>query len=192
MCLVLSYAAMGYFQYLFFYWAQYYFKDVLKLSVETSRHYSTLVVLANGVGMVLGGWLADRAGAWRGGRGLVPAAGLVGSALVLILGLMTTHPELTLVCFVGAMGALGLCEGPFWTTAVEMGGRRGGTTAALMNTGGNAGGLLSPVLAPQLSHYFGWQVGMGLAGVVAVGGALLWLGIDPHERLAATGRDRDI
>jgi dipeptide/tripeptide permease len=98
---------------------------------------------------------------------------------------------LTLVCFVGAMGALGLCEGPFWTTAVEMGGRRGGTTAALMNTGGNAGGLLSPVLAPHLSHYFGWQVGMGLAGVVAVGGALLWLGINPRERLAGAERDRD-
>jgi MFS transporter, ACS family, D-galactonate transporter len=186
LCLTLSYAALGYFQYLFFYWMQYYFDKVLHLGVERSRLYSTLVVLASGLGMVLGGWLADRTSAWpgRGGRALVPVAGLLGSAVVLAAGLLTTHPELTLVCFALAMAALGMCEGPFWTTAVEMGGRRGGTTAGLMNTGGNAGGLLAPVVTPQLSLYFGWQVGMGLAGLIAVLGAVLWVGIDPRARLS--------
>jgi dipeptide/tripeptide permease len=52
-----------------------------------------------------------------------------------------------------------------------------------MNTGGNAGGLLAPVVTPFLSGYFGWQVGMGLASLVVFAGAILWLGIDPHARL---------
>jgi MFS family permease len=184
-CLTLSYAAMGYFQYLFFYWMQYYFKDVLHLGTERSRLYSTLVVLANGVGMVLGGWLADRAPRWLGRRGLavVPAAGLVGSAVALVAGLLTSHAGWTLVCFILAMGCLGLCEAPCWTTAVAVGGRRGGTAAGLMNTGGNAGGLLAPVVTPQLSLYFGWQVGMGMASLVAILGAVLWVGIDPEDRL---------
>jgi MFS family permease len=186
-CLTLSYAAMGYVQYLFFYWVEYYFKDVLHLDKDRARLYSTLVTLANGVGMVLGGWLADRAARWPGRNaiGLVPVAGLVGSSVVLIAGLWTSHPELTLACFVTAMMALGMCEGPCWTTAVAIGGRRGGTAAALMNTGGNAGGLIAPVLTPLLSHYFTWQVGMGLAALVALAGAVLWLGIDPHDRLDA-------
>jgi MFS family permease len=184
-CLTLSYAALGYFQYLFFYWVGYYFKEVLELSKDRSRLYSALVLLASGVGMALGGWLADRTSRWRGrgGRAFVPVVGLIGSGVVLLLGLMTAQAEVTLICFAGAMAALGMCEGPFWTTAVEIGGRRGGTTAALMNTGGNAGGLLAPVLTPQLSQYFGWRVGMGLASLVVVVGALLWVGIDPRSRL---------
>jgi dipeptide/tripeptide permease len=80
------------------------------------------------------------------------------------------------------MVALGMIEGPSWTTAVELGGQRGGTAAGLMNTGGNAGGLLAPVVTPQLSLWFGWQVGMGLAALVALIGALLWLGIDARTR----------
>jgi MFS family permease len=188
-CLTLSYAALGYFQYLFFYWVEHYFKKELHLGIERSRLYSTLVVLAMGLGMVLGGWLTDRASRWPGrlGRAVVPVTGFVGSAFALVAGLVTSHAELTLLCFALAVAALGMCEGPFWTTAVEMGGRRGGTTAGLMNTGGNAGGLLSPVVAPQLSAYFGWKVGMGLAGVVALVGAALWLGIDPRARLAPPG-----
>jgi MFS transporter, ACS family, D-galactonate transporter len=177
-CLTLSYAALGYFQYLFFYWVEYYFNTVLELTTERSRLYSTLVNLSSGVGMVVGGWVMDRAmRLGRFGHAIVPVAGLTGSAVVLMLGLWTSHPELTLACFSLAMGALGMCEGPFWTMSVLMGGRRGGTTAAFMNTGGNAGGLLAPVLTPQLSHYFGWQVGMGLASLVALGGAALWVGI---------------
>jgi dipeptide/tripeptide permease len=88
------------------------------------------------------------------------------------------------------MAALGMCEGPFWTVAVALGGSRGGTTAAYMNTGGNAGGLLAPVVTPQLSAYFGWQIGMGLASVVAFVGALLWVGIDPDAQLDTTS-ERD-
>jgi MFS family permease len=183
-CLTLSYAALGYFQYLFFYWMQYYFQDVLDLGKERSRLYSTLVVLGNGVGMVLGGWLADRTARWPGrfSRALVPVSGFIGSAAVLMAGLMTTHAQLTLVCFIGAMVALGMIEGPSWTTAVQLGGRRGGMAAGVMNTGGNAGGLLAPVVTPQLSLWFGWQVGMGLAALVALVGAALWLGIDARER----------
>ena len=57
--LTLSYSAVGYFQYLFFYWLEYYFKDVLQLSTDTSRLYATMPDLAMAAGMFLGGWLAD-------------------------------------------------------------------------------------------------------------------------------------
>jgi MFS family permease len=181
-CLTLSYAAMGYVQYLFFYWSQYYFKDVLDISIERSRLYSTFVTLANGVGMVLGGWLAD--GAMRRfsrfGIVLVPVAGLISSGTLLVAGVLSPNADLGFACFVASMAALGVCEGPSWTLSVAIGGRRGGTAAALMNTGGNAGGLLAPVVTPYLSKYLGWQVGMGMASLVALVGALLWVGIDPH------------
>ncbi len=58
--LTLSYGAVGYFQYLFFYWMNYYFKTVLALPEARSRAYAAIPPLAMAVGMPLGGWLTDR------------------------------------------------------------------------------------------------------------------------------------
>jgi MFS family permease len=76
-CLTLSYAALGYFQYLFFYWIQYYIGTVEQLGAETARLYSTGITLTMGFGMVFGGWLADRIPphpSGRSRRGLVSAS----------------------------------------------------------------------------------------------------------------------
>jgi hypothetical protein len=80
-------------------------------------------------------------------------------------------------CFTLSLAALGLSEGPFWLTAVELGGRQGGTAAAIMNTGGNGIGLLAPLLTPLISERLGWQWGIGLGGAVAVLGAVCWIGV---------------
>src|SRR5262245_29439702 len=87
--LTLSYAAVGYVEYLFFFWAQYYFKDVLDLSKEDSRTYSMILNLALAGGMIAGGWLADRlrrasVSRWR--RSVVPMVGLGASGVFLLNG----------------------------------------------------------------------------------------------------------
>jgi sugar phosphate permease len=183
--LTLSYAALGYFQYLFFYWSQYYFETVRQIGKDESRLYSTLLGLAMGVGMVAGGWLTDlstrRLGPRRG-PALVPAAGLLLAGVVLVPGLLSENPLVTLVFFALSMACAGASEGSFWTTAVALGGRLGGTSAAVVNTGGNAGGLLAPVITPLFSKWFGWQAGIGLASVISLIGAVLWVGIDPTQR----------
>jgi len=91
LCLTLSYGAVGYFQYLFFYWAQFYFEKVLEYPKDVGRRNASMLTLAMGAGMVLGGWLSDRAMArWGPLRGLaaVPVAGLLlGAAATLYWGL---------------------------------------------------------------------------------------------------------
>jgi MFS family permease len=183
--LTVSYAALGYFQYLFFYWSQYYFETVLGLGKDIGRRNAALLPLAMGVGMFAGGWLADRATARVGssrGSAFVAAAGLFLAAVVLGAGLLSRDATLALACFAVSMACAGASEGPFWTTAVALGGRRGGASAAILNTGGNAGGLLAPVVTPLFSHYLGWEGGIGLACVMGVLGAVLWYGVDPTER----------
>ncbi len=183
----LSYTAQGYFQYLFFYWIEYYFESVQQQGVDVARRYTTLIVLMMGAGMVCGGWLADRAAAFwpRLGRGLVPVCGLIASGAVFELGLLSDNPQVILAAFALSAALLGTCEGSFWTTIVELGGRFGGAAGALMNTGGNLGGTLSPYLTPLLSAIFaerygsdlGWRMSLAVAGGVAILGALLWLGV---------------
>lgn len=184
----LSYTAQGYFQYLFFYWIEYYFETVEQQGVDVARRYMTLIVLMMGAGMVLGGWLADRTAAlWpRLGRGLVPMLGMIASGLVFESGLLSRNPQVTLAAFAAAAALLGTCEGAFWTTIVGLGGRFGGATAGFMNTGGNIGGTLSPYATPLLSAFFaeqygselGWRMSLAVAGGVSIVGALLWLGVD--------------
>lgn len=183
--LTISYAAVGYFEYLFYYWNQYYFRDVLQLGNETSRLYATITSLSMAVGIIVGGWLAGRflqAFGPRRGRAIMPVWGMSTAAILLIMGLLTRDPILVLICFSLAMAAVGSTEGPFWATAIALGGKRGGTSAAIFNTGGNLGGLLAPVVTPWLSDHVGWQGGFGLASLVALAGAALWCGIDPAER----------
>jgi ACS family glucarate transporter-like MFS transporter len=183
--LTLSYAAVGYFQYLFFYWMTYYFQAVLRLPEERSRFYAAIPPLAMAAGMPLGGWLSDRLERRIGtprSRGIVPAAGMTAGALLLALGASSVEPAWIVFWFALALGAVGASEGPFWATAVELGGRRGGSSAAFFNTGGNAGGMLAPLLTPLIGRHFGWGCAVGVGGVVCLAGVALWFWIDPGER----------
>jgi MFS transporter, ACS family, D-galactonate transporter len=180
--ITLSYAAIGYFQYLFFYWMHYYFDEVLKLGKDESRFYYALPVLAMAFTMPLGGWLSDHLQArygWRAGRSWLAGGSMVAAALLLALGLGTASPLGKVACFTASLGFLGLSEAAFWNTAVELGGTRGGTAAAVMNTGGNGIGLLAPVVTPWIALHLNWQAGIALGGVVAFLGALCWLWIRP-------------
>jgi len=57
--LTLSYVAFGYFQYLFFYWVSYYFETIERQPRSVARGYSTMIILAMGVGMVFSKEPAD-------------------------------------------------------------------------------------------------------------------------------------
>jgi len=188
-CITLSYAAFGFFQYLFFYWIEYYFETIERQGISVARQYSTCIILAMGVGMICGGWLADRAAAAlspRFRRSLVPALSMVTAGAIFELGLLSSEMRITFVAFAIAAAFIGACEGAFWTSVVELGRPFGGTAAGLMNTGGNAGGTLSPYLTPLLSAIFedrfgegvGWRIALSVAGAVSMLGAALWCGVN--------------
>ena len=178
-----SYACVGYFQYLFFFWIQNFLEKELKLPSDESSFYSTAITLSNGAGMLLGGVVTDRFAARLGCRslGLVPAFGLLLGAGMLWMGLACSNYLHTLICFGVAMAGVGLCEGPCWTAAVRLGGPRGAFAGGVMNTGCNVGGTISPWVTPWLATMVGWKLSMALAGGVAVAGAAAWLSVTFKE-----------
>ena len=183
----LSYAAVGYFQYLFVYWMQFYFDKVLHLGETPSKYYAGILQLALALGMPLGGWLSGRLARTLGvrrGRAFVSGGGMAISAMLLGLGVLARSPVWIVAWFALAHAAMGASEGPFWATAVDIGGSKGGTAAAVCNTGGNVGGMLAPVMTPWISSQFGWPWGIGIGGVVCFLGALCWCWIDPSPRMA--------
>ncbi len=53
----------------------------------------------------------------------------------------------------------------------------------MLNTGGNLGGFFAPVVTPFIAHYFGWSASLYVGSAIMAAGAVLWLGIDPTERI---------
>ena len=90
-----------------------------------------------------------------------------------------------LIAIGGACSMLTLA--PAWATAVDVGGRHAGVTAGFMNTIGQIGGILSPlVLAYLVDVTNNWNIPlMVLAGIYALAGAV-WLAIDPDQRVGTT------
>lgn len=184
--LTISYGTVGYFQYMFFYWIQYYFDKVLGLGKDDSRLYATIPSVAMAIGMAVGGRLIDRAQSRLGprrGRAGITVTTMIVSAVLLGAGVLCRQPVWIVTCFSFALGILGICEGAFWTTATDLGGEKGGVAAAIVNTGGNAGGALAPVLTPLVSENlgWGWTGGIALACGFCFLGALTWFWIDPDE-----------
>ena len=185
--LTLSYGAVGYFQYMFFYWMEYYFEEKLGLGKGRARLYATIPSVAMAFGMAAGGRLTDIVQRWGGarrGRILVTAAGMTVSATMLVAGILWKQPVWIVTCFSLALASLGASEGAFWTTATDLGGERAGIAAAIVNTGGNAGGALAPLLTPLIGEHFGWQGALVVASVLCFLGAILWRWIDPDEGFA--------
>lgn len=195
MLLTISYAAVGYLEYLFFFWMNHYFGTILQLAKEQSRLYTAVLYLAMAVGIASGGWIADwlrrRFGPWSG-CALVPMAGMTSGAIFLGFGIISQEIAWIVFWLSLALLAVGAAEGPVWTAAVEFGGRYGATAAGIVNTGGNLGGFIAPFLTPIVAHAVrdsfalsdqtGWQWGIALAGIFCLSGTALWWWIRPDDK----------
>jgi ACS family glucarate transporter-like MFS transporter len=193
--LTASYASVGYVEYVIFYWSADYFKKVLELSAWAERAAAMAPPLCMGVCIPLGGslcdWLMPRVG-YRLSRSIVAATGMVLSACALFVATVAGNDYLIVAGLSASLAMMGLTEAPAWATAIDLGGRNPGTSAALANTGGNLGGTISPTLTPWISAFLvsqfqftdneGWGWALRAAALVALAGSVLWIWIDAGER----------
>ena len=178
--LTANYAAVGYYEYTLFYWMKYYFSDVLKYEQLTSRYFTSVVTSAMVAAMPLGGILSDRLvrlWGYRAGRASVPVFGMLASAVFLAVATRAQGQVAVVTLFFLAHAAIGLCEAPTWVAGLEIGRNCCGTSGAIVNTGGNLGGLLAPVVTVYVAEHYGWGAGFFMASLVCLIGVVLWLGI---------------
>jgi ACS family glucarate transporter-like MFS transporter len=75
-----------------------------------------------------------------------------------------------------------LTMGSSWAVCLDVGHELEGTVSGCMNSWGNLGGVLSPIVTGLLVQHLGsWNVPIVLAGGIFMVGALLWLVIDPRK-----------
>jgi ACS family glucarate transporter-like MFS transporter len=178
--LTANYAAVGYYEYTLFYWMKYYFSDVLDYNEQTSRYFTSIVTFAMVIAMPLGGILSDflvKRWGYRWGRASVPIFGMLASAGLLYAATQVQGQVAVVALFFLAHAAIGLCEAPTWVAGLEIGGKSCGTSAAIVNTGGNIGGLVAPVVTVYVGQTYGWNAGFLVASVACLLGVVLWMGI---------------
>jgi sugar phosphate permease len=202
MLLTVSYITIGYFEYLIYYWMQYYFGTVLGLPKDDSRFYSTIPPIAMAIGFPLGGWATDRLRlVWgpRWGRSVVAIVTMVLSAVALVMVPFTRDPVWLVIWFSIALGMTGASDVLFWTVAIELGGRRGGTAAGICNFGGNVGGTVAQWISPWIAGVInngrlslpalllifgdGWSTALAFGSLLCMAGVVLWFWIDATECL---------
>jgi ACS family glucarate transporter-like MFS transporter len=187
--LTANYAAVGYYEYTLFYWMKYYFSDVLQYPEQTSRYFTFIVSMAMVFAMPLGGILSDvlvRAWGYRWGRAVVPIFGMLASAVLLFVATRVQGQVAVVSLFFLAHFAIGLCEAPTWVAGLEIGGKSCGTSAAIVNMGGNLGGFFAPFVTVYVAQQYGWNAGFLVASLACLLGVVLWLGIwlkHPGEEL---------
>ena len=122
----------------------------------------------------------------RVGRCAVGGVSLTFAGGFLLAGASTSHPlwGAVLISFAGASANFLLPAA--WGSCIDIAGDHAGTVSACMNTAGQIGGFLSPmVLALMLREFSSWAPGLYLTGCLYLLGAVCWLFIDPRRPVGA-------
>lgn len=139
----------------------------------------TLSVLAD----LFGGMTTDRLSKRFGlcvGRVAVGGGSLFAAGVFMISGCLVNDPILAAVLISLAGAASNFLLGAAWGTCIDIGGRNSGALSAAMNTAGQVGGFLSPIILAYLGNY---TYALLLTGVLYICGAACWLLVDPLHPL---------
>jgi len=178
--LTASYSLQGYVGYVFVFSFFLYLVQVRRFELLRAAWLTTLPWIASLVVIPLGGVVSDRAvkrwgSTW--GRRSLPLPALILAAGALLLGARTGSAWLAAFSLTVATALVLATEGPYWASMTQLSGPQSGIGGGVMNFGSNLGGLVSPVLTPWLAACLGWESALGLAALIAVVGAILWMGV---------------
>lgn len=187
--LLLSYSCQGYAAYIFYNWFYIYLVRVRGLTLMQGGLWGSTPFMAMTVLAPVGGWFSDRAVGKFGrhrGRQFGAWLGMGTSAVLLWTGAQTTNYTLAIPLLALAAGCNFFAVASWWAACIDLAPNYTGSLSALMNTCGNLGGWVSPILTGLVAAKFGWTPALDLGALVSVAGGLLWLGINASETLEKT------
>jgi ACS family glucarate transporter-like MFS transporter len=187
--LCLMYCGTIYGWYFYLTWLPQYLYRARGFDLKAVGWLSALPLLSIAVGVLTGGWVSDilvvRWGP-RLGRRLPGLIGLPVAAAAIVRAVTAPHPVGSALAVAVAAGFSALGVAPAWATCLDIGRRNAGVFSGAMNTFGNLGGTLSPiVVGVLLDHWHSWNTPLYTVAVLYLGAAAAWLWIDPEEKLTA-------
>ena len=180
------YFAYGYGLYFYITWLPTYLLERRGFSTASAGLFSALPWLLSAVAFVFGGWatdyLARRTGNLKLARSGIGALGYAVSAVALVGVARVTDSVLAAALLAVAAAAQMMTASAAWSVCLDVGRQRAGVVTGFMNTAGNLGGGLAPVVVGYALEWWGsWEIPFYIsAGVFAVG-VVMWLLVNPFD-----------
>ena len=185
--LTASYFIMNYVFYLVTFWSFLYLVQERHMTVLESGWLASLPFVTAGAAAALGGRLADHLRArWgdRVGMRITPFVALPLSALLMYLTAKAASPYWAVAALCLGFGCVELTEGSFWGATMRLAPSDTMAATAVLNTGGNFGGVVATPVIAALSAYHGWGAVFATGAGLALAASALWLTIDASPRAA--------
>jgi len=100
-----------------------------------------------------------------------------------VVGSRVGNAEIAALVLATGAGVLYICQSCYWSVSADIAGESAGVVSAVMNMGAQIGGAVTASLTPWIAQRFGWTTSFLVAAVLAVAGAIAWLGVDPETKL---------
>jgi len=179
--LLIGYFCQGYPIYIFYTWFFIYLTRVRGLTISQGGIWGATPYLAIAVLAPLGGKFSDvavRKLGKRKGRQLAVWMGMLASAGFLWFGSGATNKWLAITLLAAGGGFNMFAAASFWATCIDMTQEFTASLSGLMNTFGNFGGWLSPILTAYIATHFGWNIALDFAAIITIASAASWIFID--------------
>ncbi|HTW30588.1 MAG TPA: MFS transporter [Candidatus Sulfotelmatobacter sp.] len=185
--LSLMYFCYGYSIDIYLDWFPKYLNDHRGFNLTQMGFYASLPLLAGAAGDLLGGSISDRLakryGNLKAARRGVALAGFILAAIFIVPATLTPNSIASVFYSCGAVLGLELTVGVSWAIPLDIGGDYAGSIASVMNTFGNLGSAVSPILLAYLVKLFSWNMPFLVCSWLCAAGALFSLGVNAEKKI---------
>jgi ACS family glucarate transporter-like MFS transporter len=184
--ILLGYMCQGFPIYFFHTWFFIYLVRIRHLSISEGGFWGSTPFLAIAVMAPLGGWFSDiavRRFGKRNGRRLAVCFGMLSSALLIWVGASAAGSASAILLLALGGGLNMFAAVTYWATCIDLTNEFAGSLSGMMNTFGNLGGWLSPIVSAYVAIHYGWTAALDCAAGVTIASALFFLMVRADQKL---------
>jgi MFS family permease len=186
--LCLAYFSNSYGVYFVMTWLPTYLAEQRGFQKESLSFFSGLPLLLSVFGDISGGAVTDfltRRFGLRLGRSGVAVTGYVLAGVAMFASVVAATPVMAASLIAIAVAASMFPLSASWAACIDIGGKHTGVLSAAMNTTGQFGSILSPIVTGWVvTHFSNWQAPLIIMGGLYAASAILWMLVDPRKRLS--------
>ena len=186
--LCLAYFSNSYGVYFVMTWLPTYLAEQRGFQTESLSFFSGLPLLLSVFGDISGGAVTDfmsRRFGLRIGRSGVAVTGYALAGAAMFGSVLATTPVTAASLVAIAVAASMFPLSASWAACIDIGGEHTAVLSAAMNTTGQIGSILSPVVTGWVvTHFSNWQTPLLIMGSLYVASAIFWMFVDPRQRVS--------
>ncbi len=182
----LMYFAYAYGLYFYITWLPTYLSEARGFSINSTKWLAALPWAVSALAFWIGGWttdwLARRTGNLKLSRCGIGAFGYAASAITLVMVTQVEEDRTAALLLALALGLQTITVSAAWSVCLDVGRKYAGVVTGCMNTVGNIGGAIAPLVVGYAVKSWGsWTMPFYVMAAVFVFGVLMWLLVDPRK-----------